>query len=66
MLAHQPLSIYSNIYDIIIINSIICVHPGNIKIIMEERRKLLNVRVRISYIYPDLRRGRRRRRRSSR
>jgi hypothetical protein len=33
---------------------------------MEERRKLLNVRVRISYIYPDLRRGRRRRRRSSR
>jgi hypothetical protein len=28
---------------------------------MEERRKLLNVRVRISYIYPDLRRGRRRR-----
>jgi hypothetical protein len=30
---------------------------------MEERRKLLNVRVRISYIYPDLRRGRRRRKR---
>jgi len=27
---------------------------------MEERRKLLNVRVRISYIYPDLRRERRR------
>jgi hypothetical protein len=66
LLAHQPLSIYSYIYDIIIINSIICVHPDNIKIIMEERRKLLNVRVRISYIYPDLRRGRRRRRRSSR